>query len=148
MKNLYVYTLNSDKVEVKEVYNVIVKREGDIIRKTDDYAYKNKGRYSVFHRSKLDLDKFVYHEFFQRKTEKDVAYIEYISFEPVTNLVQLKADMINFLEKTIQELIDKNNKFIDREIACFIDRQEKLRKEYINRKLTLKEETLARFNEK
>lgn len=148
MKNLYVYTLESDKIEVEEIYNVMVKKDGDIIRKKDDYAYKNKGRYFVFHKSKEKVNEFDYHEYTQRSTEKEVAYVEYISFVPVEDLVQLKKDMIAFLEESIQKQIDRFNTSIDREIAYFIEKQEGKREKYINKKLILREETLAKFNGK
>lgn len=147
MKNLYVYILNGKEIKEKEMYDVIVKRNGDIIMKEDNYLYNKEGRTRMRNgREHKDwIDKF-YVGCYCKKDESDFDdwFVKFISYEE-QDKVTLKPKMIKAFQDYINERHKKRIEQLDKEKDEYYKKMINKRKEYVDERDALQDLAFLKF---
>lgn len=151
MKNLYVYVLRGRTVEKKVMYDVVCKRNGDIIRREDNYYYSQHGYGKRRNglsgtEEKENLDKFHVGCYHKRDGEKhDDWFVRYISYEEQTDLVKLKSNMIKAYQDYINERCQNRIKYIDNELERIYQEMITKRKACVQERDELQELAFKKF---
>ena len=151
MKNLYVYILRGKDIDEKVMYDVVCKRNGDIIRREDNYYYSQNGygkrRNGLSGTERKDyLDKFYVGCYCKREGEKyDDWFVKYISYEEQIDLAKLKANMIKAYQDYINERCQNRIDNIDKELDKFYKEMIAKRKALVEERDELQELAFHKF---
>lgn len=145
MKNLYIYMLKKRDIEEFAMEDVVCKKNGDIIRREDNYYYSKHG-YGRFccgrsgTENKNNLDIFT----FGRYGENDW-FIKYISYEEQADLIKLKSEMIKAFQEFAKDTCKGKLEKIDKEFEAYKIEMIKKREKCVQDRDNLVDLSLKKF---
>ena len=145
MKDLYVYMLKKRDIEEFIMEDVVCKKNGDIIRREDNYYYSKHGygrfrcgRSGTENKNKLDIFTFGCYG------ENDW-FVKYISYEEQTDLIKLKSEMIKAFQEFAKDRCKDKLEKIDKEFEAYKIEMIKKREKCVQDRDNLVDLSLKKF---